>query len=492
MTSFLGCFGALFPRNSRTRALAVLAEEDDDLEVLIESASNSDVSSEGSSLSSHGDTVTSASSFRGMGSLSGKAIMAVGNMVIKGIEVVDIQVRLRRIASQLDRDGAGMSSVATIDLIELQRAGLYPPKVRRRAMQLVMLVMCRRAPYRQLVQAVLQQPLEEIRLFLEQLWCLKISSENLVPRLIAQLSEEDNAAYQEKRQSSLSDRFCDLILTIIKKHPSILLDSDHSSSLFGVVLYSIGMGRGDEIDLSEWDETDVQIFIRKLNSLRQSAWLVLPFVYYLFLVLNEKLRRSCLNLEECPFLSTTMALENGSRKILDHREILDSFCDIVSDIVETRPSLLCRAFSVEEVSDILALLFERRHFRSIISTLLASSSEDVRHCLFKLARSPRPNTRQPGFLIDIDEREVIARTERQANFSDLLRRIFDWHPHFLHEVFDREKFTVLIITAVDDAGIPPNWQNTHLLMYHFANRGSLSPLRDCFTRFVVDVPPAQP
>jgi len=464
MASLFGCFGVLFPNNARTRA-AVLDEEDDDLQVLIESASTSEVTS----LSSQGGTVTSASSFRGIGSLSGKAIMAVGNLVIKGIEVVEIQGRLRRIATQLGRDGAGISPAAMADLFELQRAGLYPTKVRRRAMQMVVLVMCRRVAYQQLVQALLSQPVEEIRMFLEQLWSLKFSSQNLVPRLIARLSEEDNLTYQEKRQSSLSDRFCDLVLSVVRKYPSILLDGVHSSSLCGVVLWSIKIGRADEIDLFEWDEMDVQIFVRKLNALRHSGW-----TWHI-------------NLEECPFLAATVEFENSSGESLDSSQVADVFCDIVSDIVENRPSLLCQALSIEEMPDVLALLFERRHFRSIISVLLASSSEDVRRYLSRLAHPGQRRTRQPGFSMDVgstDQRDIIARVERQANFSDLLRRIFDQHPHFLHEVFNQEDFTVLIITAVDDADIPPHWSNTHLLLYHFANRGSLSPLRDCFTRFI--------
>ena len=84
----------------------------------------------------------------------------------------------------------------------------------------------------------------------------------------------------------------------------------------------------------------------------------------------------------------------------------------------------------------------------------------------------------------MNESEISARAERQADFSDLLRRIMDWHPHFIHEVFSVEQFTTLIITAVDDPSIPPDWSHTHLLMYHFAMRGSLSPLRSCFMRFI--------
>ena len=44
-------------------------------------------------------------------------------------------------------------------------------------MQLVVFVMCRRHSFEQLVQALQVQPVEEVRLFLEQLCCLDFSNE---------------------------------------------------------------------------------------------------------------------------------------------------------------------------------------------------------------------------------------------------------------------------------------------------------------------------
>ncbi|TCD63055.1 hypothetical protein EIP91_006042 [Steccherinum ochraceum] len=461
MSSFLGCFGVLFPTNARARA-AILDYDDEDLHQLIETVSSSELSS----VTSRGGTATSASSFRGLGSLSGKAIMGVGNLVIKGVERVDIQVKLRRIATQLGRDDCKISPAAMADMFEFQRAGLYPKKVRRRAMQLVVLVMSRRRTYEQLLQGLLQQPLDEICLFLEQLCCLKFSNEKLIPRLI-QISDEDCMVYQEKRQSSLTDRFCDLVLSVMSRHPRILLDSVDSGPLFEVVLHAIKTDRTEDLVLSEWEEANAEEFIRKLNWFRMRDW------------------TSNVRIEEYPFLSA--AIRNDSRKASACGPATDAFCDIISDVVESKPGLLSQAFPLKQRTEVLDLLFERRHFTSIISSLLASNSEDVRWCLLVLARPrQRQGSREPGgFSIDVfDEREVIARAERQSNFSDVLRRIQEWHPHFLHEVFNLEQFTALIITAVDDPNIQPNWTHTHLLLYHFAKRGSLSPLRSCFVRFV--------
>lgn len=71
-----------------------------------------------------GDSGSSSSSTsRGipLGSLSGKAIMAVGNFVLRGILAVDVRVRLGRIAHQLGQDRAVLSDAALEDLLELQR-----------------------------------------------------------------------------------------------------------------------------------------------------------------------------------------------------------------------------------------------------------------------------------------------------------------------------------------------------------------------------------
>ena len=63
----------------------------------------------------------STSTFRGLGTSSGKAIMAVGNLALRGIERVTIQAKLRKISEQLKREEAFLSPDVYEDLLELQR-----------------------------------------------------------------------------------------------------------------------------------------------------------------------------------------------------------------------------------------------------------------------------------------------------------------------------------------------------------------------------------
>lgn len=93
----------------------------------------------------------------------------------------------------------------------------------------------------------------------------------LVPGLIAQISEEDNLIYQEKQHSTLSDRFCELVVALLKKHPSLLLDAEESGPLFEVVLFLFKSGRTEMI-VSEWEDEYVQRFVRKLNLFRLAGW----------------------------------------------------------------------------------------------------------------------------------------------------------------------------------------------------------------------------
>ena len=103
-----------FAHSSRTASSEHASE--DDLAEVIDAVSTWDACTRAPSSST--DSLS-----RGipLGSLSGKAIMAVGNFIIRGIAAVDVQVRLRRIANQLGQDEVGLSSVAMRDLLELQR-----------------------------------------------------------------------------------------------------------------------------------------------------------------------------------------------------------------------------------------------------------------------------------------------------------------------------------------------------------------------------------
>ncbi|KAH8078406.1 hypothetical protein BXZ70DRAFT_661161 [Cristinia sonorae] len=471
--TFLGCFSVLLPGQSRSRARALLVDMDvddlDEKQQLIDARSDcarSEITS-ASVTGSHAGTVTSASSFRGIGSLSGKAIMAVGSLVIKGIEVVDIRVRLRRIAVQLGREGDGLISEAAMDdLFEFQRSGLYPHKVRRRAMELVVLLMCRSSTHEQLVQTLIQQPLNEIHLFLEQLCSLKFN--NRIPSL--ELDDAPRGEYQEKRPENLSDRLFDLILSSVKMHPSLLLDGVDSVPVFELVLYLCRTGRTSiQAVLAQWDGVDVQRYVSKLNRYRFSGWV-----------------SHTNNLDHCPFLKSAVLSEPYEFPRPSHPQTLHVFCHFVSDIVLARPPILCMSLSGDELSDVLALLFESARLPPILSTLLASNYDTAAKYMFRLARGERRhiNSQPGGFLIDLRETQDAARVLHQARFATLLQGLRIARPDFLHRVFTTESFTTLIVNAVDDPDISPAWTYPPLLLKYLSAHQSLLPLRACYVQFL--------
>lgn len=61
------------------------------------------------------------STFAGLGTTSGKAIMAVGNLAIRGMERVTIQNKLRKIGDQLKREESFLPLNVFEDLLEFQR-----------------------------------------------------------------------------------------------------------------------------------------------------------------------------------------------------------------------------------------------------------------------------------------------------------------------------------------------------------------------------------
>ncbi|CAL1706474.1 unnamed protein product [Somion occarium] len=81
----------------------------------------------------------------GLGTLSGRVIMAVGEYAVKGIENVNIRRKLGIASLQLRRTGAVPEQVID-DLLELQRMGLYSTSVRERACDLLMAVFIKQGP----------------------------------------------------------------------------------------------------------------------------------------------------------------------------------------------------------------------------------------------------------------------------------------------------------------------------------------------------------
>lgn len=81
------------------------------------------IESDAASLSISG-TSRSAGTVRGIGSVSGRAIIAVGELAIRGIESVNMRLRLRAIGVQLRQEDSSISDEAYQDLLELQRCTL--------------------------------------------------------------------------------------------------------------------------------------------------------------------------------------------------------------------------------------------------------------------------------------------------------------------------------------------------------------------------------
>ena len=70
------------------------------------------------------ETASSRSTIRGIGSLSGKGIMAIGRTLINGVNYVNERVALARIASAqstLQRQHAPLMEKAYQDMLEYQR-----------------------------------------------------------------------------------------------------------------------------------------------------------------------------------------------------------------------------------------------------------------------------------------------------------------------------------------------------------------------------------
>ena len=66
-------------------------------------------------------TSSSESTFRGLGTLSGKAIMGVGNVILLWIERMNIRARLRKINEQLNHGEGFLTPDVFEDVLELQR-----------------------------------------------------------------------------------------------------------------------------------------------------------------------------------------------------------------------------------------------------------------------------------------------------------------------------------------------------------------------------------
>ncbi|KAF9066512.1 hypothetical protein BDP27DRAFT_1423761 [Rhodocollybia butyracea] len=118
--------------------------------------------------SSENPTVSSASTFGGLGSLSGKALLNFGKLTLKGIEQIIIFRRLSTIAAHFPHHaGAKLPGLTEMyaDLLELSRPELYPESIRVRALQVLVAQIASRSSEK-LVEVLSNWPAVEVRLII--------------------------------------------------------------------------------------------------------------------------------------------------------------------------------------------------------------------------------------------------------------------------------------------------------------------------------------
>ncbi|KAF9075552.1 hypothetical protein BDP27DRAFT_1315259 [Rhodocollybia butyracea] len=123
------------------------------------------------SLASGNATVSSASTFTGIGSLSGKAIFNVGKLTLKAIEQVIISRRLSAIATHFPHHaGAKLPGLTEMymDLLELSRPELYPESIRIRALQMLVAQIASRSS-ETLVKVLSNWPVVELCLIIRDI-----------------------------------------------------------------------------------------------------------------------------------------------------------------------------------------------------------------------------------------------------------------------------------------------------------------------------------
>ncbi|KAF9066501.1 hypothetical protein BDP27DRAFT_1330387 [Rhodocollybia butyracea] len=125
------------------------------------------------SFSSGNATVSSASTFRGLGSLSGKleAILNLGKRTVKGIEQIIISRRLSNIAAHFPHHAGDKVPGLTemyMDLSELSRPELYTESTRVRALQMLIAQIASQSSEK-LVEVLSNWPVVELRLVIRDI-----------------------------------------------------------------------------------------------------------------------------------------------------------------------------------------------------------------------------------------------------------------------------------------------------------------------------------
>ncbi|TCD63057.1 hypothetical protein EIP91_006044 [Steccherinum ochraceum] len=168
----------------------------------------------------------SESTLRGLGTVSGKAIMAVGKFALQSIERVTIQNRLRKISEQLQTEEGYLTPDMYEDVLELQRIGLYSKRIRLQAWDLILTLMERRRTER-MVDVILKWPSVEVQLLLRQLSVFKLSGWTLHPARFTYVQVPPESSHRLRsttRDDDLAYSYRSVFGAILKRDSRLLHD----------------------------------------------------------------------------------------------------------------------------------------------------------------------------------------------------------------------------------------------------------------------------
>jgi len=138
-------------------------------------------------------TSFSASTMRGLGTTSGKAIMIVGELALRAGERVGMEMKLRRDNFRLRRDNDRIPRRLLDNILEYQRLRIYPDSIRRQAWSMLDNILKRGNMHicHQIVDIMLRWPQNEVYLLLRQLytralsnWALDFTTEGMNTALV--------------------------------------------------------------------------------------------------------------------------------------------------------------------------------------------------------------------------------------------------------------------------------------------------------------------
>ncbi|KAH8078395.1 hypothetical protein BXZ70DRAFT_660214 [Cristinia sonorae] len=175
----------------------------------------------------------------GLGTLSGRALVAFGGIALRGVENVNIRLRLRSIASQAKQDADRIPRSLVADLLELQRVGLYSDNVRTKAWVLI-IELLGMGQASKILDIILAWPYVELQLFLRQLSAYKITGWMVIPHPVGPHFAQ-----------TLNGAFSDIVTEILMAEPSIIHEIIHLRDILWLQTPSVPVPSSEPPSLDE-------------------------------------------------------------------------------------------------------------------------------------------------------------------------------------------------------------------------------------------------